>query len=140
MSRGVAMHFMAVWRLLSRKRIQICLALVFASALCMTAFRWFVFNFDMLPYAGVCQAARTTNYLAIHDIVYQKATGTPLLDGRNASLWSNAVASDPILFARSLPFYSIRPLYILLIRFVSTVLHMSVFSAMRFISPNNSRT
>jgi hypothetical protein len=120
--------------LVSSKPIQISFSLIFSFALCLLAFRWFVFNFDMLPYAGVCHAAHTTDYRGIHDFVYHTATGTPLLDGRNASVWADRVATDPALFAQSFPFYSIRPLYILLIRALSASLHVSLFTAMRLIS------
>ena len=118
----------------ARRFYEISLSLIFTLALCYLAFRWSAFNSDMLSYACVCHAAQTTDYKAIHDFVFHAAAGTPLLDGRNSTPLFDSCAVDATSCMQGLPWFAVRPLYILLIRAFSAGLHVSLFTAMRLIS------
>jgi hypothetical protein len=76
-------------------------------------------NWDVLPYAGVITSWRTSDADAIHRDAYASIRGLPeyavLVGTGPVSEFKQDIFSDSIHFVEQLPFYSIKPLYCLLV-------------------------
>ena len=90
-----------------------------AAALASYAFLWPSNNWDMLPYAGVIASWQTSDADAIHRDAYASIRGLPeyavLVGTGPVSKFKHDIFSDSIHFVQQLPFYSIKPLYCLLL-------------------------
>jgi hypothetical protein len=90
-----------------------------AAGLALYAFVWPSNNWDMLPYAGVIASWQTSDADAIHRDAYASIRGLPeyavLIGTAPASEFKHDIFSDSTHFVQQLPFYSIKPLYCLLL-------------------------
>lgn len=90
-----------------------------AAGLALYAFVWPSNNWDMLPYAGVIASWQTSDAAAIHRDAYASIRGLPeyavLVGTAPPSEFKHDIFSDSIHFVQQLPFYSIKPLYCLLL-------------------------
>jgi hypothetical protein len=90
-----------------------------AAALASYASIWPSNNWDMLPYAGVIASWQTSDADAIHRAAYASIRGLPeyavLTGTAPVSEFKQDIFSDSIHFVQQLPFYSIKPLYCLLV-------------------------
>src|ERR1700681_3551732 len=90
-----------------------------AAGLALYAFVWPSNNWDMLPYAGVIASWQTSDADAIHRDAYASIGGLPeyavLVGTAPPSEFKHDIFSDSIHFVQQLPFYSIKPLYCLLL-------------------------
>jgi hypothetical protein len=126
----------AVTVLKPRKRLAACFYFLFAGAIAFHSYRNSMFDIDLLAFAGNVALSDTSDPVAAHALVYKEPL-TPHLRGTDGDDAQARVlrkrASDAYYSALYLPYFSVKPLYILAMEAVHKA-GASVIDASRIVS------